>query len=170
MIVLGQNGEENNCLRHKNISAPLDGTYGSKAVDKTLLEVSSKIGEAKSKKELEFFQRHGFWLWPRTWRASYTFSFPLSQLNIRHIPDAEQLCGFIQSWKCVFDQQTITKKILLMWSALGKWFMGHVNNLFNSDPESTHNPASISYSRTDSALDWPVRPYLNLCLRACTHL
>jgi len=34
--------------------------YGSKAVDKTLLEVSSKIGEAKSKKELEFFQRHGF--------------------------------------------------------------------------------------------------------------
>ena len=33
---------------------------GSKAVDKTLLEVSSKIGEAKSKKELEFCQRHGF--------------------------------------------------------------------------------------------------------------
>jgi len=70
MAVLGQNWEENNCLRHQNISAPLDGMYGSKAVDKTLLEVSSKIGEAKSKKELEFFQRHGFWLWPRTWRAS----------------------------------------------------------------------------------------------------
>ena len=29
--------------------------YGSKAVDKTLLGVSSKIGEAKRKKELEFF-------------------------------------------------------------------------------------------------------------------
>ena len=91
MAVLGQNWEENNCLRHQNISAPLDGMYGSKAVDKTLLEVSSKIGEAKSKKELEFFQRHGFWLWPRTWRASYpqnvdkkTFFLPLP--NILLIP------------------------------------------------------------------------------------
>ena len=71
MAVLGQNWKENNCLRHQSISAPLDGMYGSKAVDKALLEVSSKIGEAKSKKELEFFQRHGFWLWPRTWRASF---------------------------------------------------------------------------------------------------
>ena len=60
MAVLGQNLEEHICLRHQNISAPLDGMYSSKAVDKTLLEVSSKIGEAKSKKELEFFQRHGF--------------------------------------------------------------------------------------------------------------
>jgi hypothetical protein len=34
--------------------------YGSKAVDKTLLGVSSKIGEAKIKKELEFFQWHRF--------------------------------------------------------------------------------------------------------------
>ena len=34
--------------------------YGSKAVDKTLLEVSSKIGEANSKKELEFFNATGF--------------------------------------------------------------------------------------------------------------
>ena len=71
MAVLGQNWKENNYLRHQNISAPLDGMYGSKAVNKTLLGVSSKIGEAKIKKELEFFQRHGFWLWPRTWRASY---------------------------------------------------------------------------------------------------
>ena len=60
MAVFGQNWEENNCFRHQNISAPLDGMYGSKAADETLLEVSSKIGEAKSKKELEFFQRHGF--------------------------------------------------------------------------------------------------------------
>ena len=55
MAVLGQNWEENNYLRHQNISAPLDGMYGSKAVNKTLLGVSSKIGEAKSKKELEIF-------------------------------------------------------------------------------------------------------------------
>jgi hypothetical protein len=34
--------------------------YGSKAVDKTFLEVSAKIGEAKNNKELEFFQRHWF--------------------------------------------------------------------------------------------------------------
>ena len=60
MAVLGQNWEENNCFRHQKFSVPLDGMYGSKAVDKTLLGVSSKIGEAKSKKELEFFQRHGF--------------------------------------------------------------------------------------------------------------
>ena len=60
LAVLGQNWKENICLRHQNISAPLDGIDGSKAVDKTLLEVSVKIGEAKSNKELEFFQRHGF--------------------------------------------------------------------------------------------------------------
>ena len=60
MAVLGQNLEENNCLMHQNFSAHLDGMYGSKAVNKTLLGVSSKIGEAKSKKELEFVQRHGF--------------------------------------------------------------------------------------------------------------
>ncbi len=60
MAGLGQNWEENNCLMHQKFSAPLDGMYGSKVVDKTLLGVSSKIGEAKSKKELEFFQRHGF--------------------------------------------------------------------------------------------------------------
>ena len=60
MAVLGQNWEENICLRHQNIAAPLDGMYGLKSVNKTLLELSSKIGEAKSKKELEFFQRYGF--------------------------------------------------------------------------------------------------------------
>ena len=60
MAVLGQNWEENKYLRHQNISAPLDGMYVSKAVNKTLLGVSSKIDEAKSKKELELFQRHGF--------------------------------------------------------------------------------------------------------------
>ena len=60
MAVLGQKWEENNCLMQQNLSAPLDGMYGSKAVDKTLLGVSSKIGEVKSKKEQEFFQRHGF--------------------------------------------------------------------------------------------------------------
>ena len=51
MAVLGQNWKENNCLRHQKSSAPLDGLYGSKAVDKMLLEVSSKIGKAKSKKD-----------------------------------------------------------------------------------------------------------------------
>jgi len=60
LAVLSQHWEENNCLRHQNISAPQDGMYGSKAVNKTLLGVSSKIVEAKIKKELEFFQRHGF--------------------------------------------------------------------------------------------------------------
>ena len=60
MAVLGQNWKENNYLRHQNISAPLDGMHGSKAVNNTRLEVLSNIGEAKSKKELEFFQRHGF--------------------------------------------------------------------------------------------------------------
>ena len=60
MAVLGQNWKENNCLSHQNICAPLDGIYGSKAVNKTLLEVSSKMGEAKSKKELEYFQCYGF--------------------------------------------------------------------------------------------------------------
>ena len=60
MAVLGQQREENNCLMHQNLSAPLDGMYGSKAVNKTLLGVSSKIGEVKSKKDLEFFQPHGF--------------------------------------------------------------------------------------------------------------
>ena len=33
LAVLGQNWEENNCLRHQNSSAPLDGIDGSKAVD-----------------------------------------------------------------------------------------------------------------------------------------
>ena len=60
MAVFGQNWEENNFLRHQNISAPLDGMYGSRAVDKTLLEVSSKKGKQKVKKKLEFFQRNGF--------------------------------------------------------------------------------------------------------------
>ena len=31
MAVLGQNWKENNCLRHQNSFAPLDGMYGSKA-------------------------------------------------------------------------------------------------------------------------------------------
>ena len=52
MAVSDQNFKENNCLMHQHFSSPLDGMYGSKAVDKTLLGVSSKIGEAKSKKEL----------------------------------------------------------------------------------------------------------------------
>ena len=45
----------------KYFSTP-EGMYGSKAVDKTLLGVSSKIGEAKSKKELEFFECKKFLL------------------------------------------------------------------------------------------------------------
>ena len=60
LAVLGQTWKENNCLRHQNISAPLDGVDVLKAVDKTLVEVSAKIGEAKSNKELEFFQCQGF--------------------------------------------------------------------------------------------------------------
>ena len=62
LSVLGQNWKENNCLRPQNISEPPDGIDGSKAFDKTLLEVSVKIGEAKSKKVLEFFQHHMFLL------------------------------------------------------------------------------------------------------------
>ena len=48
LAVLGQNLEVNSYLRHQNISSSLDGIDGSKAVEKTLLEVSAKIGEAKS--------------------------------------------------------------------------------------------------------------------------
>ena len=60
LAVLRHNWKENNCLRPQNISAPLDGIDGSKAVDKTPPEVSAKIGEAKSNKELEFFNAMGF--------------------------------------------------------------------------------------------------------------
>ena len=42
LAVLGQNWEENSCFRHQNISSPLDGIDGSKAVNKTLQEVSAK--------------------------------------------------------------------------------------------------------------------------------
>ena len=45
MTVLGQNWEENNCLRHQNVYAPLDGIDDSKSVDKPLLEVWAKKGE-----------------------------------------------------------------------------------------------------------------------------
>ena len=45
----------NICLRHQTNFAPLDGIDGSKAVDKTLVEVSAKIGEEKRNKELAFF-------------------------------------------------------------------------------------------------------------------
>ena len=48
LAVLGQNWEVNSCLMHQHISSPLDGIDGSKAVEKTLLEVSAEIGEAKS--------------------------------------------------------------------------------------------------------------------------
>ena len=47
-------------MRHQNICSPLDGIDGSKAVYKTLIEVSAKIGKSKSKKELEFFNVTGF--------------------------------------------------------------------------------------------------------------
>ena len=60
LAVIGQKWKENNCLGHQNISEPLDGIYGLKAVHETLLEVSAKIGEAKSIKELEFFNTTGF--------------------------------------------------------------------------------------------------------------
>ena len=42
-------------MRHQIYFLLFDGIDGSKAVYKTLIEVSAKIGEAKSKKELEFF-------------------------------------------------------------------------------------------------------------------
>ena len=48
LAVLGQNWEVNRCLRPQNISSFLDGIDGSKAVEKALLEVLAKIGEAKS--------------------------------------------------------------------------------------------------------------------------
>ena len=43
--ILGQKCEVNSCLRHHNISSSL---YGFEAVEKTHLEVSAKIREAKS--------------------------------------------------------------------------------------------------------------------------
>ena len=46
LAVLGQNWEVNSCLRHQNMSSSLDGIEGCKAVEKALLEVSGKIGEA----------------------------------------------------------------------------------------------------------------------------
>ena len=46
--LLGQNWEVNSCLRRTIISSSLDGIDGCKAVEKALLEVSAKIGEAKS--------------------------------------------------------------------------------------------------------------------------
>ena len=60
LAVICQNWKKNNFFWLLNISAPLDGIVGSKAVNKTLLEVLTKTGEAKSKKELEFLQHHGF--------------------------------------------------------------------------------------------------------------
>ena len=48
LAVLGQNWEVNSSLRHQNISSSLDGIDGCKAVEKALLEVSAKIGEAKT--------------------------------------------------------------------------------------------------------------------------
>ena len=47
-------------MRYQNISPPLDGIDGSKAVNKTLPEVSAKIAEAKSKKKLGFFNATDF--------------------------------------------------------------------------------------------------------------
>ena len=60
LAVLRQNLGENSSLRNQNISSTLDGIVGSNGVNNTLLEVSAKKGEAKSKKQLEFFQRHRF--------------------------------------------------------------------------------------------------------------
>ena len=40
--------EENSCIRHQNMSSPLDGPDGSKAFDKKLKHVSAKIGKAKN--------------------------------------------------------------------------------------------------------------------------
>ena len=57
---VGKNLNQSKCLRHQNITSPEDGIDGSKAVDRRSLEVSPTIGEAKSKKELELFQRHMF--------------------------------------------------------------------------------------------------------------
>ena len=47
LAVLGHNWKKNNCLRPQNISAPLEGIDGLNADDKTLLEVSAKMGKAK---------------------------------------------------------------------------------------------------------------------------
>ena len=60
LAVLGQNGKENNRVEHQNISALLGGRDGLKALNKTLLEVWAKIGEAKSNKELDFFNARVF--------------------------------------------------------------------------------------------------------------
>ena len=46
--ILGQKWEVNSRLRHNNISSSLDGIFGSKAVENTLLEVSAIIREEKS--------------------------------------------------------------------------------------------------------------------------
>ena len=60
LAVIGQKWKENNCLGHQNISEPLDGIDGLKDGHETLLEVSAKIGEAKSNKAVEICQHHGF--------------------------------------------------------------------------------------------------------------
>ena len=50
LAILGQNWKEDSCFRHHKISSPLDGIYGSKAVDKTLLKVSEKKERKKLKR------------------------------------------------------------------------------------------------------------------------
>ena len=51
LAVLGQNWKESNCLRHQ-LSAPLDVIYGSKAIEKTLLE---NRGKKKVKRSYNLF-------------------------------------------------------------------------------------------------------------------
>ena len=53
--ILGQKWEVKSCLRHHNISSSLDGIEGSKAVEKTLLEVSAKNKGSKKLKEARIF-------------------------------------------------------------------------------------------------------------------
>ena len=55
LAVLRQNIGENSSLRNQNISSTLDGIVGSNGVNNTLLEVSAKKGEAKTKKAARIF-------------------------------------------------------------------------------------------------------------------
>ena len=59
VAVSDKNLEESNCGRHPNNCTHLVGIDGSKAVKNTSRGII-KIGKAKSKKEIEIFQCHGF--------------------------------------------------------------------------------------------------------------
>ena len=101
MAVFGQNWEENNFLRHQNISAPLDGMYASKTVNKTLLEVSSKIGdENHAVTGVVCEPIPGPWLVdsrPRDWRIDRSLVEQARPKNIAWPPNQEYYQKILQN-------------------------------------------------------------------------